>query len=178
MTTAKAKTADTTNHIEDAVAVGQETIDTVVKASTDVANKGYEKAVALTKEHVESAVKAGNAAFKGYEDVVRFNKDNVDAILKSGVVVAKGVQDVGRTLITIAQGNIDDGMAAGKALAGAKTLKDLLDVQSSLAKSSFDKFFSESARLSQITVKLAEEAMAPLNSRLSQAVDKLLRPVV
>lgn len=171
MTAVKTKTQAKT--VEEAVAVTKETIETVVKAGADAANKGYEQAAAMTKEQVETAAKMGSAAFKGYEDVVQFNKENVDAFLKSGSIMARGVQDVSKTLFGLAQGAIDDGLAAGKAMAGAKSIRELVDVQSGLMKTGFDKLISEGAKMSELGARVTEEAMAPLNGRVTAAMQKL-----
>jgi phasin family protein len=75
----------------------------------------------------------------------------------------------------LAQESLEDSVAAGKALVGAKTLKEVIDVSSSLAKSSFDKMVAESSKLSQLSSKLAEEALAPINSRVNAAVQKITK---
>ncbi|MBF0372533.1 MAG: phasin family protein [Alphaproteobacteria bacterium] len=171
MTAVKTKTP--AKSVEEAVAVTQETIETVVKAGTEAASKGYEQAAAMTKDQVEAAAKMGSAAFKGYEDVVQFNKENVDALLKSGSIMARGVQDVSKTLFGMARGAIDDGMAASKALAGAKSLTDLVNLQSGLMKTGFDKMISEGTKMSELGARVTEEALAPINGRVSAAMQKL-----
>lgn len=182
MTTAKVKASATVTpadeaakQIEQAVAAGKETIESVVKASTDVASKGYEKAVALTKDQVEAAVKAHNAAFKSYEEAVAFSKENLDAVVKSGSILSKGLQDISKTVIGLTQEAIEENVAATKALFAAKTLKELVDLQSSLAKTSFDKAVAEGTRVSELTVKLIEEAFAPITDRINATVEKLVK---
>ena len=51
--------------VEDAVAAGTETVEAAVKASQDVAQKGYDQAVELMKEHAEKAQKA---LYGGYDE--------------------------------------------------------------------------------------------------------------
>lgn len=157
--------------IEQAVAVGQKTIENVVKVSTDVA---YDKAVALSKDRVEAAMKAGTAAYKGYEDIVEFNRENVDALVKSGLIVARGLQDLNRTLLTLAQEQVEETVAAGKALIGVKTLREVVDIQSGLVKGSVDKLVAESNKISEVGVKLAEEAFAPISARANVVMEKAL----
>lgn len=167
--------ADTVKQIEEAVVAQQETIETVVKASADVAGKSVDKAVALTKDHVEAAVKAGSEVFKGYEDILQFNKDNLEALVNSANIVARGVQDLSETVVALAQESLEESVAAGKALVSAKTLREAIDLSSSLAKSNFDKLVAESTKLSQLSSKLAEEAIAPINSRVTAAVQKFTK---
>lgn len=157
--------------IEEAVAVSQKTIENVVKVSTDVA---YDKAVALSKDNVAAAVKAGSAAYRGYEDVVEFSRQNLDAMVKSGLVVARGLQDINKTLLTLAQEQVEETVAAGKALIGVKTLREVVDIQSGLIKGSVDKLVAESNKISEVGSKLVEEAIAPINARVSVVVEKAL----
>jgi phasin family protein len=66
---------------------------------------------------------------------------------------------------------------AAKALMGAKTLREAVDLQTDLAKSNFDKFIAESTKLSEMSVKVANEAFEPINARVNVAVEKLLKPI-
>lgn len=173
MATAKAKTVETVEQTESAAAAGNQAVETVVKAGAEAASQGYEKAVALTKGQVDAAVKAGATAFKGYEGVAEFNKLAFEAFVASSTIVARGLQELSKSVASAAQSSIEENMAAGKAILGAKSLKEAIDLQSGLAKSNFEKLVAESSKFSEISAKLAEEAFAPLNSRLSDAVKKL-----
>ncbi|HVI51266.1 MAG TPA: phasin family protein [Candidatus Sulfotelmatobacter sp.] len=181
MTTAKTAkptptpAADAVKQIEEVVAVHKETIESVVKAGADVASKGVDKAVSLTKEHVDAAAKAHSAAFQGYEDILSFSKDNIDALVKSSSILARGLQDLSKSLVTLTQAQIDESVAASKALASAKTLREVIDLSSSLTKTNFDKLVAEGTKLQQLTAKLAEEAAAPIASRVEATVARVTK---
>lgn len=172
---AAAPAADTVKQIEEAVAVHKEAIESVVKAGTDVASQGVDQAVLLTQDHVEAAVKAGAAAFQGYEDILQFSKDNIEALVKSSSIVARGMQDLSKSMVSIAQNAVEDSVATSKALIGARTLKEVIDLSSALVKSNFDKMVSESTRLGNLSRAVAEEALAPINNRVDAAVHKLTK---
>lgn len=171
----KAKTAE--KPIDAAVAVGKEAIEQVVKTSAEVANKGYEKAVAMTKENVEAYVKAGSAAFKGYEDVLSFGKENLDAWVRSGTILAKGWQETSKVVMGLTQEVLEEGMAASKAMMTVKSVKELVDLQSSLVKTGFDKVVAEAGRISEVNFKLAEQAVEPINERVTIAMAKIMTPI-
>lgn len=163
---------DAAKQVEQVVAAGRKSLENVVRIGTDAA---CDKAVALTRDHVEAAVKAGHTAFQGYEDVVRFNRDNVDAAVKAGLVVAKGVQDLNRTILGLAQQQMEEGVAASRHLAGAKTLQDVVEVQIAVLKGGVDRFLVEAGKLAEVGVKIAEDAVAPLNARFSDALERCVR---
>jgi phasin family protein len=147
----------------------------VVKASSEAAAKGYDKAVAISKEQVEAAVKAQTAAYKGYEDVLSFGKDNVEAFVKAGNILAKGLQDISKAVVGLTQASIEEQVAASKALLSTKTLKEFIDLQTDLTKAGVDKLVAESTRLTEQSVKLVEDALAPIGDRVNATVDKLVK---
>lgn len=167
---AKKETATHTaaKQVEDAVAVGKKTVEQAMKASTE----GYEQAMSMTKEQVE---KASAAFFKGYDEVATLNKQNVEAMVKASDVLAKGAESVGKAYFDFAQSSAEASVEATKAMMGAKTVKDMVDIQSDYARTSFDNFMAESTRISEMTVKLANEAFAPIQAQVNAAFEKTFK---
>ncbi|BAE49925.1 magnetic particle membrane specific GTPase P16 [Paramagnetospirillum magneticum AMB-1] len=157
------------------MAASKEAVETVVKASSDAAAKGYDKAVAISKEQVEAAVKAQTAAYKGYEDVLSQAKENVEAFVKAGTILTKGLQDITKAFVGLTQASIEEQVAASKALLGVKSLQEFIDLQTDLTKSGVDKLVTESTLLAEQSVKLVEETLAPINDRVTATVDKLVK---
>ena len=176
MTTRKT-TQTAAKQVDAAVAAGKETVDAAVKVGTDAFAKGYENAVAATREQVDAAVKAGADAFQGYEDVVSFAKDNVDAVMESSTILAKGVQEFNKVWFNLAQASVDQNVAATKALLGCKTAKELAQVHSGLVARNYDALVLDGRKLSDMSVKLAEEVAKPVNARVNAAMDRLSKPV-
>ena len=179
MTTAKKITTAKAAHqpVEAALAAGKETIETVVKAGAEAASKGVERAVAMSREHVTAAVKAGTEAFKSYEDIVSFGKDNVDAVVKTNAILVKGLQDIHNVLFGIAQTQLEGQVAATKKLLGCKTFKDVMEAQADLARTSYAKALDDSRKITDLSVKLAEEATQPITKRVNVTVEKFSKPL-
>ncbi len=163
--------------VEAALAAGKETIETVVKAGAEAASKGVERAVAMSREHVTAAVKAGSEAFKNYEDIVSFGKDNVDAIVKSNAILVKGFQDIHNILFGIAQAQLEEQVALTKKFLGCKTLKDVMEAQADVAKNSYAKALNDSRKITDLSVKLAEEVSQPITRRVNVTVEKFTKPL-
>lgn len=176
-TTKKPAIAKPAAPVEATVAATKEAVESVVNAGAEVATKGYEKAIAMSKEHVEAAVKAGSQAFKGYEDMVAFGKDNVDAVMKCGTILAKGAQDMNKVLFGLAQASLEESVAATKKILACKSAKDVFELQSDLARANYSKIVNESRKLSDMSTKLAEEAVAPIAARVTMAVEKISKPI-
>ena len=169
MTTKKTNAAaDVTKQIEEAVEVGKRSVEQAMKASTE----GYEQALSMSKEQVE---KASEAFFKGYDDVSAMNKESVDAVVKAGEVLTKGSETVGKAYFEFAQASVEASVEAAKAMMGAKTPKDFFDIQSEYARTNFDKFLAESTRLSEMSVKVTNEAFDPLKAQVNGSFEKAFK---
>jgi phasin family protein len=62
-------------------------------------------------------------------------------------------------------------MGVLETLGTAKSLKEAIDRQSGFARTALEKAMSESGRLRQASLKLTEQALAPLTARVNVAVE-------
>jgi phasin family protein len=127
-----------------------------------------------TREQFE---KASQSAYKSFEDISKFQKDNWEAFVAASQIAAKGAETIGRAWMALTQEAMENAASTAKALIGAKTLREAVDLQQDFAKTNFDKFVAESTKLSEIGVKVANEAFEPITARVNVAVEKILKPV-
>jgi len=110
---------------------------------------------------------------KGCEDAAQVGKENVEAAIKSGQILAKAAEEMGKAIYGFTQASVEMGVQASKAMMGVKTLKDLMDVQSEYAKNSLDHLISGTSKISDMAVKVANEAMEPISQRVNEAIEKI-----
>jgi phasin family protein len=168
MSMSKTKTTDATPAIEHAA---NKTVDATVTNMNDgiaKATAGFEATQAKMKEGVEKAMKTA-------EELVAFSQGNVEAIVKSSQIWATGVQDLSRNFAAAAQASLDESMSAFKALTSVKSLKDAFELQSSFARAALEKSLAQSGKLTDASLKLTEQALAPITARVSVAVDKFAK---
>jgi phasin family protein len=159
---------------EDLAAQAKETVETVMKASQEATQKGYEQAMAMTREHME---KANRQLFQGFDEMTKLQKENVDAFVQASTVVARAFEDMGKAYMAYAQAAADMSLATGKAMLGAKTLHEVVDLQNEFAKTSFDSLLAETTKLSELSLKAANEAMEPIQARVNVAMEKIAKPL-
>lgn len=181
MAEVKADAEETVNEIQAAAA---ETAGQVETAST----QSFEKAVAAVKDGVTkatSSVEASQTKFKEgitrtmktAEEVVAFSQGNVEALIKSGQIWSTGLQDLSKQMATSMQASYEEAVAAFKALTTVKSLKEAVDLQVGLARSAIEKGVTESSKYTDASFKLAEQAIAPISSRVTLAVETFSKPV-
>lgn len=144
--------------------VGTKAAETFIKASTEAATKGYEKFVSASAD-----------AFKGYENVAGFSKENVDAVVRSSAIFAKGFETISTRWFELAKAQFEENVAASKAMLGCKSVKEVFDLQGNLVRSSLDKVVSESAALTELSAKVANEAIAPITSSVTSTFEKFAK---
>lgn len=150
------------------------------------ATKAIEEAVAVAKKNLEGALSAQKEQFekatsqilKSYEDVAAVAKDNVDAVVASSTIVAKGAEEAGKQVAAFTQSSAETAVANGKAALAVKTINELFELQTSFFKTSVENFIAESSKLQELTVKIANDAAAPISARVNAAVEKMVKPVV
>jgi phasin family protein len=154
--------------------------------AVDAAGKGFESTVSGLKDGMTRAtagfadtqakVKEGmEKAMKTAEELMSFSQGNLEAMVKCGQIWAAGVQDIGKQMAASARASFDETMSTFKAFTSVKSLKDAFDLQSSLARSTMEKTLAESGRLTDASLKLTEQTLAPITARVSLAVEKFAK---
>jgi phasin family protein len=116
-------------------------------------------------------------AIKTAEEFVSFGQGNVEALMKSSQIWVAGVQDLSKHFAATAQTQFDETMSTFKALSSVKSLKEAMELQSKLAHASVEKAVAETGKLTDASLKLAEQALAPITARVTLAVEKFGRAV-
>ena len=116
-----------------------------------------------------------NTMINSTKDFVAFGKANFGAITASGKIWAAGVQDLTKQFVGTAMASYEESIALAKALSAAKSVKEAIDLQSTHGMASIARAVAESKSLADASVKLTEQAMAPLTARVTLAVESLAK---
>ena len=147
---------------------GFETTMSGLKDGMSQAAAGFTETQAKVKEGMDKVMKTA-------EELVAYSQGNVEAMVKSGQVWAAGVQDISKQIAANAQASFDETVSTFKALTSVRSLKDALDLQTTFARSTMEKTLAESGKLTDASLKLTEQTLAPLTARLSLAVEKFAK---
>ena len=96
--------------------------------------------------------------------------------MKAGSIYARGMEDLSKTVMAITQSQLEASVAAAKAVLGCTSLRQMVDLQTDLARSNFDKLVADGSKLSEISLKVANEALEPIQARVNVAVEKFIKP--
>jgi phasin family protein len=177
-------TTETETTVNEVKAATSEALDQTKAMSA----KSFDQTVAAMKDGMTKAtstVEASQAQFKEgitktmktAEEVVAFSQGNMEALIKSGQIWSTGLQDISKQMASSMQASYEEAMSAFKALTSVKSLKEAVDLQVGLARSVVEKGVTESSKYTDASFKLAEQAIAPISSRMTLAVEKFSKPV-
>ena len=162
----KSKSAKGVAAVEESTAQGKDAVEAVIKAGTEAATK----ALAISKDRIE-------AVSKGYSEMTDFGKDTMEAFVAASNATAKAVEAINAEVLAFGKSSFEDSVAAAKAVLAAKTLKEVVDLQTEFAKSAFEAYMAQSSKLGEMTAKLTQEAMEPISARFQAAVEKFVKPL-
>ena len=110
---------------------------------------------------------------KAAEELTDLAKANVEAIVEAGRIYAGGAKALGQDVIASGREGLEQASDAVKTLAEAKSPTEFFQIQSELVRSSFDRIVAESSKLTERVVKLAGEAVEPLQTRASLNAERI-----
>ena len=108
----------------------------------------------------------------GYEDLAQLSKSNLEAVVRASQIWAKSAEDLSKALASFTQTSVEMGNKAGQAMIAVKTMQDLMEVQSGYARNSYDHFVTGASKFSDVAVKVAGEAFAPIQQSITATVEK------
>jgi phasin family protein len=102
------------------------------------------------------------------EDSQKAGQAAIDMGLNTLGVWSKGAQAIANEVIDYAKKSAESSAQAWEKLASAKSLESAFEVQSQYARSAYQEFVAETAKLSELYVEFAREAYAPLRTAFSE----------
>jgi phasin family protein len=145
------------------------------KPAADALNNGVSTVMASLEKTKADVTINMQKTLKTAEEMLAFGQGNVAAFTSSSQILAAGVQELGKSIAAQAQAQVEETVAAVKSFASVKSVQDLIDLQTAFARSLFAKTAAETSRVAEASRKLADEALAPINARVTLAAETFSR---
>ena len=166
---------------------GLAVVQDVARESVRQVSQGFESVASGAREASAGAAAAMGGtqaqgktgmeqAMKHAEQILAFSQGNVEAMMKSSQIWASGLQDLSRQITATAQASFHDNVSMLRSLTAIRTLQDAVALQTTAARTAMEKAMAESTRLTETSMKLAEQANAPLTARVGAAMEMVSAP--
>ena len=138
-------------------------------------------AAETVKNTVEQFTTAGNVAFKdavekslaSLNEVNAHSKKNLEAVIASVTASTKGAEALGAQAMAYSKKAVESQVAAAKSLSGANSIQEVVELQTTFAKSALEAYMAEFSKMSEIVSASVKDSVKPLNERVIAAVERL-----
>lgn len=139
--------------------------------------------MATAAETVKSATEqfnvAGNKAFKdsfdksfsAFAELNAHSKKNLEAVVASMTAATKGAETLGAHAVAFSRRAVEDQVAAAKTLAGAKSVQEVIELQTGFAKSAFETYVAEVNKMAETVAESLKQSASPINERVTAFVE-------
>lgn len=133
-------------------------------------NSPFQAFFTETGERSQEVVKKSQKVAQELTDLARAN---VEAIVEAGRVAAEGARSIGQDAVARSREGAEQAADAIRSLAEAKSPTEFVQLQSELARTSFDRMVAETSRMTESMVKLAGKAFQPLSNRATANAERI-----
>jgi len=117
------------------------------------------------------AEKTVNQSREAYERGKDALEEAIDALERSFDAAGQGATAFNRKLIDLTQRNLNSLFDLAKSLAGAKTLGEIVELQSAFIRHQFDVAASQANEVRALTNKIAADTTEPIKSQVSRSFE-------
>jgi phasin family protein len=116
------------------------------------------------KEGVEKSLAAMN-------ELNAHSKKNLEALVASATASAKGAEALSAQAMAFSKALFDTQVKAARSLAGAKSVQEVVELQTAFAKTALETYMAEFGKMTETVSTSVKDTMKPLNERVTAVVE-------
>lgn len=148
--------------------------------AAETVKKTVETTAAAAKAQVEKTTAAGAKVFKegvdksiaGLAELNAEGKKNIEALVASATAAQKGAETLSAQGLAFGKKTWEDGVAATQQLSAARSVQELLELQTSWAKSATEAYLAEVTKATEVMTASVKDSFQPINARVTAAVER------
>ena len=133
------------------------------------------------KDTVEQFTSAGSKAFQegveksmsAFGEFNAYSKKNLEAVVASVTAAARGAETLGAQAVAYSKKTIEDQAAAAKTLAAAKSVQEVVELQTGFAKSALEAYMAQVNQMTETFAASVKESLSPINERVTAFVERV-----
>ena len=106
------------------------------------------------------------------QEMTDIARANVEAMVEATRLATEGARSIGQDTVARSRDGAEQAADAIRSLAEAKSPTEFVQLQSELARTSFDRMVAETSRMTESMVKLAGKAFQPLSNRATANAER------
>lgn len=157
-----------------------DTVKKTVETATATVKANAEKAQATFQANAEQAQAVGAKTLRdvadksaaGLTEMSVQSKQNLEAMVASAAAAQKGVEALSAQGVAFTKKSWEDGVAAAKSMSQARSIQELLELQTTWAKSATEAYLAEVTRATDVVTASVKDTFLPINERVTASVEK------
>jgi len=150
-----ADTAEATKKtVENATAKAQAQAEKMQAAGAQAVREGMDKSMASMSELSVHA------------------KKNLDAVVESATAAQKGTEALTKQAAAYSRKSWEDGIAAAQSLTQARSVQEMIELQTSFTKSAIELYVAEMNKAAEVMTASVKDSFKPINERVTASVEK------
>ncbi|MBN8553588.1 MAG: TIGR01841 family phasin [Caulobacterales bacterium] len=133
------------------------------------------------KKTVEQATQAGNQAFKegvdkslnALTEANTLGKKNIEAAVESVTAATRGAEALSAQALAYSKKSWEDGVNAAQALASAKSVQEVIELQTAYAKTAMEAYLAEVTKATDTLSASVKDSFKPINERTTAIVERI-----
>src|SRR5271166_3668059 len=135
--------------------------------------RNNEGATAVVETTANATTEAMIRTAEGVKQAANAAAASVETFARAGRVYLDGMQTISAGIAQAAQKQVDETLETYRAIAGVKTVREGLALQTKLARDGATRFLTESATFAEQSAKLTSDVIAPITEAVRTAAQKL-----
>ena len=140
-------------------ATGADTLKTTVEQFTTAGNQTF-------KDSIEKSLSA-------LGEMNTHSKKNLEAVVASVTAATKGAEALGAQAMAFSKKSLEDQAAAARSLTSAKSVQEVVELQTAWAKSALEAYIAEMNKASETVAASVKESFQPINERVTAFVERI-----
>ena len=156
----------------DAAETVKKTVETAtaqVKAQTETVKAQAEK---MQAAGAKAAREAMDQSIASITELNAEGQRNLEAVVASASAAQKGAEALSAQSVAYAKKSWEDGVAATQSLAQARSVQELIELQTTFAKSAMETYLSEANKMADTLTASVKDSFKPINERVTASVEK------
>lgn len=164
-----ADTAETIRTVEQAAKTTVKAQGEQFKAQSEQFKAQAETAQAASVKAVREGLEKTTASLN---ELAAHSKSNLDALTASATAAQKGAEALSAQALSYGKTSWEHGVAAAQSMAQARSIQELIELQTNFAKSAMETHLSEVTKMTETLTATVKDSFKPVNERVTATVER------
>ena len=142
----------------------QDTVKSALDQSAQAAQQAFDVGNQAFMDSIDKSLSALN-------DVNAQGKRNLEAVVASVTAATKGAEALGAQAMAYSKKAFEDNIAQAKALTGARSVQEVVELQTSFAKTALEAYIGQLNTATETVSAAMKDSLRPINERTSALVE-------